>query len=64
VRNSLKFVPWKVRKEVASDLKRVYAAATVEEVELMLAEFEVKWDQNYPSIYEEKSPINITAHAH
>ena len=50
VRNSLNFVPWKVQKEVATDLKRIYAAATVEEAELMLSEFEVKWDKSYQSI--------------
>ena len=50
VRNSLNFVPWKVQKEVATDLKRIYAAATVEEAELMLSEFEVKWDKSYQSV--------------
>ena len=50
VRNSLNFVPWKVQKEVATDLKRIYGAATVEEAELMLSEFEVKWDKSYQSI--------------
>lgn len=33
VRNSLKLVSWKDRKAVASDLKRIYRAATVEEAE-------------------------------
>src|SRR6266404_1790895 len=50
VRNSLNFVPWKVQKEVATDLKRVYSAATVDEAELMLTEFEAKWDKDYQSI--------------
>src|SRR4030095_2281193 len=31
VRNSLNFVPWKLQKEVAADLKRVYSAVTVDE---------------------------------
>ncbi len=47
VRNSLNFVPWKAQKEVAADLKRIYTAATVEEAERMLTEFEVKWDKQY-----------------
>jgi transposase-like protein len=50
VRNSLNFVSWKVRKEVATDLKGVYSAATVEEAEHMLSEFELKWDKQYQSI--------------
>jgi putative transposase len=50
VRNSLNFVPWKAQKEVAFDLRRMYAAVTVEQAELMLAEFELKWDPSYPSI--------------
>jgi len=48
--NSLNFVPWKVRKEVATDLKRVYSGATVDEAELMLTEFEAKWAKDYQSI--------------
>lgn len=47
VRNSLNFVPWKAQKEVAADLKRIYSAATVEQAERMLTEFEVKWDKQY-----------------
>ena len=46
VRNSLKFVPWKVQIEVATDLPRIYGAATVEEAELMLSKFEVNWDKS------------------
>ncbi len=38
VRNSLNFIPWKVQKEVATDLKRIYSAATVDEAELMFTE--------------------------
>jgi transposase-like protein len=30
VRNSLAFVPWKDRKEVAADLKTIYSADTEE----------------------------------
>ncbi|TLS65255.1 IS256 family transposase, partial [Mariprofundus erugo] len=34
VRYSLNFVSWKMRKEVAADLRAIYAAATAEEAEL------------------------------
>lgn len=50
VRHSLNFVSWKLRKDVAADLRAIYTAATVEEAEQRLAEFEEKWGQDYPSI--------------
>jgi putative transposase len=42
VRNSLNFVPWKMQKEVAADLKLIYTSATVELAEQMLTGFENK----------------------
>ena len=48
VRHSLNYVSWKRRKDVAADLRRIYTAATVEEAELMLGEFEDRWDEEYP----------------
>jgi putative transposase len=50
VRYSLNYVSWKLRKEVAADLRAIYAAATVEEAEQHLSEFEEKWGAAYPSI--------------
>ena len=50
VRNSLKFVSWKQRKEVARDLKTIYQAATTEKAEQALVEFSDKWDAKYPMI--------------
>ena len=50
VRHSLRFVPWKDRKEVAADLKAVYRAETVEVAQENLREFEAKWDGKYPTI--------------
>jgi putative transposase len=50
VRHSLNYVSWKRRKEVAADLRRIYTAATAEEAEMMLGEFEAKWDAQYPPI--------------
>ena len=50
VRHSLRFVPWKDRKEVATDLKAVYRAETVEVAQEKLREFEAKWDGKYPTI--------------
>lgn len=50
VRHSLKFVPWKERKEVAADLKAIYRAETVEAAQDRLADFEDKWGSKYPTI--------------
>ena len=57
VRNSLKFVPWKQRKDVARDLKTIYQAATVEAAEQALVEFSDKWNDKYPMI----RPILVAA---
>jgi len=50
VRNSLNYVSWKMRKQIADDLKRIYQSATVDEAEQRLAEFEAQWNDAYPSI--------------
>lgn len=50
VRNSLNFVPWKARKEVAADLKLIYTSAMAELAEQRLTEFEEKWGSQYQSI--------------
>ena len=50
IRNSLNYVSYKHRKEVAADLKPVYQASTVEQGELRLDEFAAKWDKAYPTI--------------
>lgn len=50
VRHSLNYVSWKMRKQVADDLKKIYTCATVDEAEQRLAEFEQTWDGAYPTI--------------
>ncbi len=50
VRHSLKYVSWKKRKEVAADLKAIYAATTAAQAATNLEEFSRKWDSEYPSI--------------
>jgi transposase-like protein len=50
LRNSFKYVSYKDRKEVASDLKRIYQSVTAEAAEKRLDEFALKWDKKYPSI--------------
>jgi putative transposase len=50
VRNSLKYVVWKDKKELAADLAKIYRSATIAEAELNVTEFAEKWDGKYPSI--------------
>jgi putative transposase len=50
VRNSLRFVSWKQRKEVATDLKLIYQSSTAEQAEMELTAFETKWDKTHPTI--------------
>ncbi len=50
MRFSLAYVSFKERKVVASDLKQIYRAVTVEEAEQQLNAFAEKWDVRYPSI--------------
>jgi putative transposase len=50
VRNSLKYVSYKHRKEVAADLKLIYSAPTESEAQVYLDLFAEKWDRQYASI--------------
>jgi putative transposase len=46
----LNFVGWKDRKQVAEDLRRIYSAATIEQAELALCQFEEKWSDRFAPI--------------
>ena len=50
VRHSLNYVSWKNRKAVATDLKRIYQAASAEEAEQQLDAFAETWDGAYLAI--------------
>jgi len=50
VRNSLRFIPWKERKQVAADLKTIYHATTEEQAQKNLSAFAARWDAKYPTI--------------
>ncbi|SDK24222.1 putative transposase [Methylophilus rhizosphaerae] len=50
VRNSLNYVGWNKRKEVAADLKLIYSSATLAEAEMALMDFEHQWGEAYPLI--------------
>lgn len=50
IRNSLRFVNWKDRKQLCADLKTIYKAPTEQQAEIALDEFAEKWDSKYPTI--------------
>jgi len=50
VRNSAKFVPYKDRKAVCADLKKIYGAVNLDDAEYAKEEFRERWDKKYPSI--------------
>ena len=50
IRNSLKYVSYKQRKEIATDLKTIYGADTLAEAEDNLLAFAEKWDGEHPQI--------------
>jgi len=50
VRNSLKYVSYKHRKEVAADLKLISSASTEGEAQVYLELFAEKWDRLYPTM--------------
>jgi len=51
IRNSLKYVSWKDRKQLAAALKQVYGSATVEEARTELEKLKSEWGDKYPSVY-------------
>jgi len=50
IRNSLKFVSYKHRKEMAGDLKAIYRAVTEDEAASALEALAEKWDGRYPTV--------------
>lgn len=50
VRNSLSYVAWKNKKEVAADLKTIYGAPTAQAGQDALDVFMKKWSSRYPMI--------------
>jgi len=50
LRNSLKYVSYKDKKELSKDLKKIYQADTLELAETGLEHVKKKWDSKYPMI--------------
>ena len=47
IRNSVRYVSWKDRKEFTSDLKKIYKADTLEQAEAALEALSEKWKSKY-----------------
>ena len=60
VRNSLNFVSWKERKEVAGDLKTIYGASTIEEAEMNLGCFCTKVHKGPQKQHGRNNPKTVT----
>jgi len=50
IRNSARLAPWKDRKALCADLRKVYTAGPEEEARRELAAFKAKWDAKYPMV--------------
>jgi transposase-like protein len=50
VRNSVKYVPYKDRKGVTSDLKEIYLSPSEDAAAAALERFSENWDRKYPAI--------------
>jgi putative transposase len=50
VRSSLRFVPYRDKKKVAADLKKIYTAVDRDHAEAELERFAATWDERYPMI--------------
>lgn len=63
IRNSCKFVPYKDRKSVYADLKKIYSAVNLDDAEFALEEFREKWNKKYPNILKswDKNWAELTA---
>jgi transposase-like protein len=48
IRNSIRFVPYKHRREFARSMKKIYEAINIEDAELAFTEFEKQWGAKYP----------------
>lgn len=50
IRNCVRYVSWKDRKQLCADMKLIYAADTIEHAELAIEELAKKWDEQYPTV--------------
>ena len=62
IRNSLRYVSWKDKKQLAKALRQVYSSATEEEARVELEKFKEIWGAKYPSVHQswERHWENVT----
>lgn len=48
IRNAIRFIPSKHKREFTADMKRIYTAINLENAEEAIAELEKKWAEKYP----------------
>lgn len=64
IRNSVKFVPYRERKTVCADLKKIYSAINLDDAEYAKEEFKEKWNEKYPNIIKswDKNWVELTTY--
>lgn len=50
IRNSMRYVPYKERKQFSKDLRTIYEAINLEQAETAFIAFEQKWKDKYPYV--------------
>lgn len=50
IRNALKYVSWKEKKDLVKDMKEIYNAATIESAAIAMDAFEARWGKKYPHV--------------
>jgi putative transposase len=50
VRSSTRFVPWKNRRAVCADLRKIYTAVSAADAALALTAFEAVWSKRFPMV--------------
>lgn len=50
IRNSMRYVPYKERREFSKDLRTIYEAINLEQAETAFIDFEQKWKDKYPHV--------------
>jgi putative transposase len=48
IRNSVRYVVWKDKKEFSKDMKQIYDAQTKQTAKAFLEDFANKWNNKYP----------------
>jgi putative transposase len=50
IRNGLRYVSWKNKKEFARDMKLIYGASTLSEANSQMDRFQERWQKEYPHV--------------